>query len=140
LVLSKIAEVENLTIADADVEAEIVRGRERYTGDPKVTKYFESDRGRSYIRSTLRRSRVVEKLVDDWLAAHPEHPAIPHVEDGPADTMDDDQARSIASIGATDPGSILGADAGDHAGHDHGAHDAHDHAGHDHGAHDHGRD
>jgi trigger factor len=125
LVLSKIAEVENLTIADADVEAEIVRGRERYSGDPKVTKYFESDRGRSYIRSTLRRSRVVEKLVDDWLAAHPEHPAIPHVEDGPADTLDDDQARSVASIGATDPGSILGADARDH---DHGAHDHHDHA------------
>ena len=33
------------------------------------------------IRSTLRRSRVVEKLIDEWLAAHPEHPAIPHVED-----------------------------------------------------------
>jgi trigger factor len=137
LVLSKIAEVENLTIADADVEAEIVRGRERYVGDPKVTKYFESDRGRSYIRSTLRRSRVVEKLVDDWLAAHPEHPAIPHVEDGPADTMDDDQARSIASIGATDPGSTLGTDARDH--HHHGD-DHHDHAGHDHGASDEGRD
>ena len=25
-------------------------------------------------------------LVDDWLAAHPDHPAIPHVEDGPADS------------------------------------------------------
>jgi trigger factor len=133
LVLSRIAEVESLTIGDADVDAEIARGRERYAGDPKLTKYFESERGRNYIRSTLRRSRVVEKLVDDWLAAHPEHPAIPHVEDGPADTMDDDQARSVAAVGATDPGSILEADARDHAEHDHGAHD---HADHDHG-HDH---
>jgi trigger factor len=126
LVLSRIAEVESLTIGDGDVDAEIARGRERYAGDPKLTKYFESERGRNYIRSTLRRSRVVEKLVDDWLAAHPEHPAIPHVEDGPADTMDDDQARSVAAVGATDPGSILEADAHDHADHDHG-HD-HDHA------------
>ena len=135
LVLSKIAEAENLTIADADVDAEIAKGRERYAGDPKLTKYFESDRGRSYIRSTLRRSRVVEKLVDDWLAAHPDHPAIPHVEDGPADTMDEDQARSVATVGATDPGSILEADALDRH-HDH----DHDHAHHDHGDHDHVND
>ena len=130
LVLSRIAEAESLTIDDADVDAEIARGRERYAGDPKLTKYFESDRGRSYIRSTLRRSRVVEKLVDDWLAAHPDHPAIPHVEDGPADTVDDDQARSVGSVGATDPGSILGADA-QHLDHDHDR-DGHDHADHAH--------
>jgi len=125
LVLSRIAEAEGLEISDADVEAEIAKGRARYAGDPKVTKYFESERGRNYIRSTLRRSRVVEKLVDDWLAAHPDHPAIPHVEDGPADAVDDDQARSVASVGATDPGSILAADEHDLA-HDHAAHD-HDH-------------
>jgi trigger factor len=125
LVLSRIAEVENLTIADADVDAEIARGRKRYAGDPKLAKYFDSERGRNYIRSTLRRSRVVEKLVDDWLAAHPDHPPIPHVEDGPADTVDEDQARSVASIGATDPGSIMAADAHDHDHHGHG-HD-HDH-------------
>ena len=107
LVLSRIAEVENLTISDADVQAEIGRARERYAGDQKLIKYFESERGRNYVRSTLRRSRVVERLVDDWLAAHPEHPPIPHVEDGPADTMSDDQARSVAAIDATDPGSIL---------------------------------
>jgi trigger factor len=107
LVLSRIAEVENLTISDADVQAEIGRARERYAGDQKLIKYFESERGRNYVRSTLRRSRVVERLVDDWLAAHPEHPPIPHVEDGPADTMSDDQARSVAAVDATDPGSIL---------------------------------
>ncbi len=110
LVLSRIAEVEGLTMADSDVDAEIARGRDRYAGDQKLIKYFESERGRNYIRSTLRRSRVVEKLVDDWLADHPEHPPIPHVEDGPADAVDDDQARSVAAVGATDPGSILEAE------------------------------
>ena len=129
LVLSKVAEAEDLTIADADVDAEIARGRERYAGDQKLSKYFDSERGRNYIRSTLRRSRVVEKLVDDWLAAHPDHPAIPHAEDGPAGALDEDQARSNASVGATDPGSILAADAHDHD-HDHPDHD-HDHPDHE---------
>jgi trigger factor len=110
LVLSKIAEAESLTVPDADVEEEIARGRERYAGDQKLLRYFDSERGRNYIRSTLRRSRVVERLVDDWLAAHPEHPAIPHVEDGPADTVDEDTARSVAAMDATDPGSILETD------------------------------
>ena len=107
LVLSTIAEVETLTIPDEEVEAEIARGRERYAGDQKLLRYFDSERGRNYIRSTLRRSRVVERLVDAWLAAHPEHPAIPHVEDGPGDTVDEDAARSVAAIDATDPGSII---------------------------------
>jgi trigger factor len=129
LVLSRIAEAEGLQISDAQVDAEIAKGKERYAGDQKLTKYFESERGRNYIRSTLRRSRVVEKLVDDWLAAHPDHPAIPHVEDGPADTMDEEQARSVAAVGATDPGSILEPDGHGHD-HDHGDH--HHHSDHDH--------
>ena len=107
LVLSRIAEAENLTIDEADVDAEIARGRERYAGDAKLAKTFESDRGRNYIRSTLRRSRVVEKLVDDWLAAHPEHPPIPHVENGGDDAGDGDEAGSAAFAGASDPGSSL---------------------------------
>lgn len=119
LVLSKIAEVEKLTISDADVDAEIARGRERYAGDPKLVKYFESERGRNYIRSTLRRSRVVEQLVDDWLETHPDHPPIPHAEDGPAGSADNDQARSIAAVGATDPGSVLDGTAGATHEHDH---------------------
>jgi trigger factor len=139
LVLSRIAETEGIDISDADVDAEIAKGRERYAGDPKLTKYFDSDRGRNYIRSTLRRSRVVEKLVDDWLAANPDHPPIPHVEDGPADTLDDDQARSVAAVGATDPGSVLGTDAVD-PGREHDDHDDHDrdHGSHAHGQHGHG--
>jgi trigger factor len=81
LVLSKVAEEEGVEISDRDVEREIRTARERYANDRKTMAYFESERGRSFIRSTLRRSRLVEKLVDEWLAAHPEHPALPHLED-----------------------------------------------------------
>src|SRR4029450_10324211 len=68
LVLSKVAETEGVEISDADVETEVARGRERYASDRKLVAYFESERGRNFIRSTLRRSRVVEELVDEWLA------------------------------------------------------------------------
>ena len=81
LVLSKVAEAEGLEIADRDVDDEVARARERYGSDKKTMAYFDSDRGRSFIRSTLRRSRLVEKLVDEWLAAHPDHPPLPHLED-----------------------------------------------------------
>jgi trigger factor len=132
LVLSRIAETDGITVSDEDVAAEVARGRERYASDKKLAAYFDSDRGRSYIRSTLRRSRVVERLVDDWLAAHPEHPPIPHIEDTPAGGVDTEGARSVASIGATDPGSILESDEGGHplTAHDHDhvhEHDDHDH-------------
>jgi hypothetical protein len=108
LVLSKIAETEGLDVPDADVEAEVQQARERYR-DAKTVKYFESERGRSFIRSSLRRTRVVERLVDEWLAAHPEHPALPHLEDDAPSATDGAQAAANASIGATDPGSIPGA-------------------------------
>ena len=81
LVLSKVAEEEGITISDRDVETEIRQARARYGNDRKTIGYFESERGRSFIRSTLRRSRLVEKLVDEWLTAHPDHPALPHLED-----------------------------------------------------------
>jgi trigger factor len=81
LVLSKVAEAEGVEVPDADVEAEIAKARERYGSDRKTVAYFESDRGRSFIRSTLRRSRVVEKLIDAWLVDHPDHGPLPHLED-----------------------------------------------------------
>ena len=46
LVLSKVADAEGVEVPDADVEAEVEQGRERYAGDPKLTEYFESERGR----------------------------------------------------------------------------------------------
>ena len=74
LVLSKIAEAEGIDVPDAEIEAQIELARQRYQ-DQKTVRYFESERGRNFIRSTLRRTKVVEALVDRWLAAHPEHPA-----------------------------------------------------------------
>jgi trigger factor len=107
LVLSKVAEVEEVEVSDADVEAEVALGRQRYAGDERLVSYFESERGRSFIRSTLRRSRVVEQIIDGWLAAHPEHPALPHLEDGPVSAVADEGALANAAIGATDPGAVL---------------------------------
>lgn len=85
LVLGRIAEAEAMDVSDADVAAEASRARQRYATDPKVAAYFDSERARVAIRSSLRRSRVVEKLIDEWLAAHPEHPRIPHLEDADAE-------------------------------------------------------
>lgn len=111
LVLSRIAEAEGVEITDSDVAGEVAKARERYASDRKTVAYFESARGRSFIRSTLRRSRVVEQLVDAWLAAHPEHPAIPHLEDDAPSGVESSAAEANAAIGATDPGAVLGADA-----------------------------
>jgi len=49
----------------------------------------------------LRRSRLVEKLVDEWLAAHPEHPALPHLEEGEPVSLDN--ADSDAAIEPAQP-------------------------------------
>ena len=84
LVLSEIADREGVVVSDAAVESEVAEARERYRGDPRTLAYFDSPRGRNFIRSTLRRTQTVEGLVDEWLAAHPEHPAIPHAESGTA--------------------------------------------------------
>jgi trigger factor len=111
LVLSKVAEAEGLEISDADVNAEVALARQRYAKDRKTVAYFDSARGRSFIRSTLRRSRVVEQLVDAWLAAHPEHPAIPHLEEDAPSGVDTSAAAANAAIDATDPGSVMEADA-----------------------------
>lgn len=106
LVLSKVAEVEGVEISDAAVDAEVAQGMARYAGDERLTAYFASDRGRSFIRSTLRRSRVVEQIIDGWLAAHPEHPPMPHLEDQPS-AIDNEQAQANTAIDATYPGAVL---------------------------------
>jgi trigger factor len=84
MVLSKIADQEGLEIAEAEIEAEIARARTRYADNPRLLGYFESERGRSYLRSTMRRTQVVERLVDRWLEAHPEVGPLPHLEDDSA--------------------------------------------------------
>jgi trigger factor len=110
LVLSKVAEVEDVSVPDAEVDAEVARGSERYPDDAKLQAYFDSERGRAYIRSTLRRSKVVEGLIDAWLAAHPDHVPMPHLEDAledpPALVARDGQATTDASADTTDPAPI----------------------------------
>ncbi len=132
LVLGKIAEIEGIVVPEADVEGEVARGRERYDGQKKLLEYFESERGRNFIRSSLRRTRLIESLIEEWLRAHPEHPALPHLEDQHGSGIEG-SAESNAAIGATDPSAIYDDETGggaDHAGHDHGdqEHADHDHA------------
>ena len=81
LVLSKIADQEGLEISEQEIDAEIARARARYTDNPRLVGYFESARGRSYLRSTMRRTQVVERLVDRWLDAHPEVGPLAHLEE-----------------------------------------------------------
>ena len=106
LVLSRIAEEEGFDVPEADVEAEVARGRERYAKDRKIAAYYDSARGRSFIRSSLRRSRVVERLVDAWLAAHPEHPPLPHLEDD-APIVDEATVAASADTSAVEPDAVL---------------------------------
>ncbi|MCJ7709758.1 MAG: trigger factor [Chloroflexi bacterium] len=109
LVLSAIADVEGVEVSDTEVEAQVDLARARYD-DPKTVQYFESERGRNFVRSTLRRTQTVETLVDRWLAAHPEHPALPHMEDDAPSAVDAPEAEAAAAIDATDPGAIPGAE------------------------------
>ncbi|MET1232104.1 MAG: trigger factor [Candidatus Limnocylindrales bacterium] len=81
LVLSAVADAEGVEASDEAVQAEIDRARGRNPENPKLIAYFESPRGRAYLKATLRRTEVVELLVDRWLAAHPEIGPLPHLED-----------------------------------------------------------
>jgi trigger factor len=106
MVLSEIARAKGVEVPDADIEGEIARARSRYASNPNLIRYFESERGRNYIRSTFRRSRLVEQLVDEWLAEHPEFPRLPHIEETEESSpVAQASAEAAASIGATDPGS-----------------------------------
>jgi trigger factor len=77
-VLSAIADKESIEVPDAGVEAEIAHLRDEGEASASVTSYLDTDRGRSYIRMQLRRSLLVETLVDRWIAAHPEYAEVQH--------------------------------------------------------------
>lgn len=81
LVLSEIAQKENVEVSDAELEAEVERSRERYSGNPKLVAYLESARGKTYTRSLLRRAKLVELLVDRWIDQHPEFKNVQHLHD-----------------------------------------------------------
>ncbi|HEY8135482.1 MAG TPA: trigger factor [Candidatus Limnocylindrales bacterium] len=83
LVLSEIAQKENVEVTDTELDTEVSRSRERYAGNPKLVAYLESARGKTYTRSLLRRAKLVEMLVDRWIDQHPEFKNVQHLhEDG----------------------------------------------------------
>lgn len=88
LVLSEIAQKENVEITDAELDAEVERSRERYAGNPRLVEYLESARGRTYTRSLLRRSKLVESLADRWIDQHPEFKNVQHLHDDSGHTHD----------------------------------------------------
>ncbi len=78
LVLGAVADREEVVVSDAEVEAEIAHLRADESGNRSVLEYLDSERGRGYVRSQLRRSNVVERLVDRWIADHPEYAEVQH--------------------------------------------------------------
>ena len=74
----RIADAEDVTVPDEDVEAEITQVRADDSSGEGITDYLDSDRGRSYVRSQLRRSQTVEMLADRWIEAHPEYSEVQH--------------------------------------------------------------
>jgi trigger factor len=106
LVISKVADFEGVVVSDAEVDAEVERGRVQYAESPRLVRYFESERGRSFIRSTLRRSRTVEKLIDDWLAAHPEHAPLPHADGDERSVVTSDTVAAVGAVEGTDPSTV----------------------------------
>jgi trigger factor len=84
LVLSEIAEKEQVEVDDATLAAELERSRQRYAGNQRLLEYLESARGQAYTRSLLRRSQTIEKLIDEWIEQHPEFANVQHLhEDSP---------------------------------------------------------
>ena len=53
------------------IDEEVERARPQTQGQRKLEAYLASERGRRAIRASLRRSLVVERLVDEWFDAHP---------------------------------------------------------------------
>jgi hypothetical protein len=78
LVLGAIADREAVEVSDADVEQEVAHVRDDGSANAELRSYLESERGRDYVRSQLRRSQVVEDLVDRWIAAHPAFEHVQH--------------------------------------------------------------
>ena len=96
LVLSAVADQEGVEVSEEELDAELARSRERYADNQRLISYLESARGRTYTRSLLRRSKVVESLVDRWIADHPEFSHVQHLHDDgghPADAHEHDHVH-----------------------------------------------
>jgi trigger factor len=89
LVLSEIADRENVEVTDEELEADLSRSREHYAGNQRLVSYLGSARGRAYTRSVLRRSKTVEAMIDRWIEQHPEYSNVQHLEDDSGHRHDD---------------------------------------------------
>ena len=128
LVLGAVADKEQVDISDAVVDSEIEKTRRSNPEDRRLIEYLESPRGRSYVRSTLRRSQVIEGVIDTWIAAHPKFADVRHAEDQPAVAADQVEAATDAlepeELDEADQAleaelAAAGVGVGDHALHDH---------------------
>ena len=127
--LGAVADKEGVEVSDAVVQAEIDKTRRSNPEDRRLIEYLESPRGRSYVRSTLRRSQVIEGIIDRWIEAHPRFVDVRHTEDQPAAPTDQVEAATDA-LEPMDPDeadealeaelAAAGVGAVDHAQHDHG--------------------
>jgi trigger factor len=97
LVLGAIADREDVTISDEQIQAEV----DRVNADPEATdqikEYLDSDRGRNYIRSQLRRSQTVEMLADRWIEAHPEYENVQH-QHGHSHDEEEDEVTTVDPV------------------------------------------
>ncbi|MBU6256627.1 MAG: trigger factor [Chloroflexi bacterium] len=92
LVLSAVAGAEGVEVPESLIDEEVERARPQTQGQRKLEAYLTSERGRRAIRASLRRSLVVERLVEEWFDGHPqawpawapERPATPTAADAPA--------------------------------------------------------
>ena len=71
LVLSAVAGAEGIQVPEELIDAEVRRAQPQVQGQRKLEAYLSSERGRRAIRASLRRSLVVEKIVEDWFDANP---------------------------------------------------------------------
>ena len=91
LVLGAIADKEDVTISDEQVQAEVDRVNADAEATDQIKEYLDSDRGRTYIRSQLRRSQTVEMLGDRWIEAHPEYENVQHQHGHDHDEEEDEE-------------------------------------------------
>jgi len=71
LVLSAVAGEEGIQVPEELIDDEVRRAQPQVQGQRKLEAYLASERGRRAIRASLRRSLVVEKIVEDWFDANP---------------------------------------------------------------------
>ena len=105
--LSAVADQEGIEIPDSVVQEEVEKTRRANPEDRRLIEYLESPRGRSYVRSTLRRSQVIERIIDRWIEAHPTFAEVRHTEDQPVEAVD----QVEAATDALEPDDLDAADA-----------------------------